>query len=180
MTPQNYILDFLQTKFSFPKELFIPLLERGIGLLKKQPHLKGKLQGGKIEIAFVDDKKIRLMNQKYRGKNKPTDVISLSYFEAEELEGFRTGTETWLPKKLDPSQNLVGEVFISIDTARRQAREHQKTLPEELQFLFAHGLLHIFGYDHETVTERKVMFDLQDKILGTKKWRKVAEEPFKL
>lgn len=161
MLSSKYILDFQDTKVVVNKRPFVSLLNRGIALLKKQPHLKGKLYGGRVEIAFVNDKKIALINQKYRGKNKPTDVISLSYFETDY-----------------PIDNLVGEIIISVETAQRQAKEHRKTLPQELQFLFAHGLLHIFGYDHETPAERKVMFDLQDKILATKKWRRVAEKPF--
>ena len=65
--------------------------------------------------------------------------------------------------------------MISITTARRQARAHGKSLNQELQFLFIHGLLHVFGFDHIKKNERKIMFDLQDKIIGDTSWRAIVE-----
>lgn len=150
------------------------LMERGIQLLVKQKHLKGllggKKAGGVIMLALVDDKQIKELNRDYRGIDKATDVVSLSYFEAEFLE--KDGRND---ADLMAGESLLGEIFISVDTAKKQAREHGKTLKQELQFLFAHGLLHVFGYDHERADERRVMFDLQDQILKTKSWRKIID-----
>jgi len=129
---------------------FAPVLDRTVSILRKNTILKEKLTGGVIQLVLTDDKEIRLLNAEYRGKNKPTDVISLSYFG-----------EPAFPGKND----LVGEIFISVDTARQQAKEHRKSLIHELRFLFAHGLLHVFGYDHEKPEDLEEMFSLQDKIL---------------
>lgn len=140
---------------------FEPYFKKTIKRLKKEPHLRSMMKGGLVQLTFIDDKAIRILNKTYRHKDKPTDVISLSYFE-EETFPF-------------PGGNLIGEIFISMDTAVSQAKDHDKTLLEELQFLFVHGLLHIFGYDHGTASERKIMFDLQDEILGTTMWRPLLD-----
>ncbi len=108
---------------------------------------------------MVTDKQISALNQEYRGNSKPTDVLSFSYYDE---AGF-------------PGENLLGEIAISLPTAQKQAKEHKKSLKEEVQFLFIHGLLHVFGYDHEQLDERKVMFDLQDEIWGSNEWRPLID-----
>lgn len=135
------------------------LYKKGIRLLLKQPHLKGKMHGGVLKVFFVSDEEIARINENYRDQNKPTDVISLSYFEDSPF----------------PGEDMIGEIFISIDTTHRQAKEHHVTPKEESQFLFVHGLLHIFGYDHEEKADREVMFDLQDEIIGHKRWRPLID-----
>lgn len=70
------------------------------------------------------------LNLQYRGKDKPTDVLSFP-----------------LADEIHPS--LLGDVIISVDTASRQAQRRQHSLPEELQILLTHGILHLLGYDHE-------------------------------
>jgi probable rRNA maturation factor len=102
-----------------------------------------------VVLVIVSDEEIRAVNREYRNIDKPTDVVSLSYFD----QGYF------------PDDSLTGEIFISIDTAKRQAKEHKHSLDEELRFLFAHGLLHVFGYDHLKSGERKAMFKLQDEVL---------------
>lgn len=99
-------------------------------------------------MYFIKDAKIRAINSKYRRINKPTDVISLSY----------------LGKTDFPGENLLGEIYISLDTAGRQAQENGNSLKEEILFLFIHGLLHVFGYDHGNKTQKEEMFVLHEKI----------------
>lgn len=88
-----------------------------------------------IGLVLTDDDEIHALNRDFRGKDKPTDVLSFSQLEGEELAG---GT-------------FLGDVVISIDTAERQARARKLTLEEELLRLMIHGTLHLFGYDHENV-----------------------------
>lgn len=135
------------------------LYQKGIRLLQKQDHLKEKMHGGVLKVFFVSDEEIARINDNYRDQNKPTDVISLSYFEESPF----------------PGENMIGEIFISVDTTHKQAKEHGVAPKEEAQFLFVHGLFHIFGYDHEKKADRKVMFDLQDKVIGHKKWRPLID-----
>lgn len=109
-------------------------------------------ENGEIHFVIVDDEEISFINGAYRGKSKPTDVISLSYLDEDSY----------------PQDNLIGEILVSYETAERQAKESRITVKEELRGLFVHGLLHIFGYDHNTAAKKKEMFALQNKILGKK------------
>ena len=173
---ENYVLDFAvrTSGCRIKKSAFEPLFKKTLSLLKKIPDLKkisggvesgGKIQGGlfgggDIHFVIVDDEEISFINSTYRGKNSPTDVISLSYMDEDSY----------------PQNNLIGEIFISLETAARQAKENRKTLKEELQELFTHGLLHIFGYDHKTAAEEKVMLALQKKILRKRPARRKRSE----
>ena len=92
---------------------------------------------------------IKKINKRYRGKNKPTDVISFAYEDSEQF----------------PGEEMLGEIYISIDTARRQSKELSHTLKYELQFLFVHGVLHLLGYTHETEKDDARMMAAANKIL---------------
>lgn len=86
-------------------------------------------------IVFVSDAAIRKLNRQFRGKDSATDVLSFP----SQPESFEAGTET----------NL-GEIVISLDRARSQAKENGLTLVNEVEQLILHGLLHLCGHDHET------------------------------
>lgn len=112
-----------------------------------------------VSVSFVDNKYIHKINKKYRGIDRPTDVISFAFVDAE-------GNYD----KILSSQGIVvlGDIYISIDKAKEQAEEYGHSLHRELCFLFVHGLLHLLGYDHMKEEDEKVMFKLQDEILSAK------------
>ena len=85
---------------------------------------------GTINVALVTDREIRKLNREFRGKNKPTDVLS---FPA--------------PRPL--ASGLLGDIAIATGVAKRQARERRHSVQTELRVLALHGLLHLLGYDHE-------------------------------
>jgi probable rRNA maturation factor len=94
-----------------------------------------------FDVALIDDAEIQRLNAAFRGKHKPTDVLSFPW-----QDGAREVPET-------PGENLsgfLGDVIISVETARRNARKEGHSLPTEIQQLMLHGLLHLLGYDHET------------------------------
>lgn len=93
-----------------------------------------------VSVLFVNDATIHKLNRKFRGKNKPTDV--LSFPQVENLRG----------KLFSPS---LGDIVISLDTAKTQAKEFGVSLYEELLRLLIHGTLHLAGYDHEKVSASK-------------------------
>jgi len=95
-----------------------------------------------ISFIYVDDLEINELNKQYRNMDKPTDVLT---FEGED--------------------DYLGDVFISIDTVKRQAVEFDNTFEEEMSFMFVHGLLHALGYDHIEDDESSEMFAIQDKVL---------------
>lgn len=104
-----------------------------------------------ILVHLISDAVMKKLNSEYRHKAKATDVLSFSYLESE--------TPLF-------AHEPVGEVYVSLDTAARQAREWNTTLAEELAVLTAHGALHIMGYDHEkSDSEMKKMRRLEKQIL---------------
>lgn len=92
-----------------------------------------------ISLVFVNDKTIREMNLRYRGKDKVTDVLSFPMYEFD------------LTNKavFDHDKILLGDIVISVPQALRQAEERTITLEEEVLRLAIHGMLHLLGYDHE-------------------------------
>jgi len=114
------------------------------------------LSGVELSIALVDDATIHDLNRSYRHKDKPTDVLSFPLHER---------PAGWKPKGAKgaeigagwPYQGPLGDVILSIDTARRQAAEQGRPLLAELTMLLAHGLLHLVGYDHRTAAEDREM-----------------------
>jgi len=90
---------------------------------------------GQVTVLLTTDEGVRRLNRRFRGKNKPTDVLS---FPAGPLPGAR------------PVEQAAGDLAISVATARRQAVEQGHSLATEIKVLMLHGLLHLAGYDHET------------------------------
>ncbi len=85
---------------------------------------------GEVNLLLADDARLKALNKAFRGKNKPTDVLS---FPA-----------------ADNGEGMAGDLAISIETAQRQADEHGHGLADEVRILTLHGLLHLAGHDHET------------------------------
>ena len=104
-----------------------------------------------LSVLLCDDETIRLLNRRYRKKNRPTDVLAFPMNEGS-----------------DPSPNpgLLGDVVISIPTATRQANEHDRPIIQEVTFLLAHGLLHLIGYDHATQREEREMSARTEELLA--------------
>jgi len=152
----------LVKSFAGTKKLFSESLGRAEKVLLKMPKFKKNLRGC-VMLTLVNDRQIHALNRDYRSVDKPTDVLSFSYFGEKKFP------------EADVNSDTIGEIVISIPTAKKQAKDHKKTLNEELQFLFLHGLLHVFGFDHIKKNEREKMFDLQDKIIGNKSWRAIAD-----
>ncbi len=120
-------------------------------LLSKIAHRALEVLGlnrAELSIVLVSDAQIRRLNKLYRNKDKPTDVLSFSI--GEKVNG-------WL---------ILGDIVISVDTAKRQAQELGYSLEEELKRLLVHGLVHLLGYDHELGgEEEKKFFELEEFVL---------------
>jgi len=106
-----------------------------------------------ISILFTDDEFIRSLNNKYRGIDKPTDVLSFSL-----QEGAIKYPEV-------ESDKLLGDIIISVETAQRQADTLNHTIEKELAVLLIHGLLHLTGYDHEKNEDYKIMWEKESEML---------------
>ena len=105
-----------------------------------------------LSIVLCDDATIHPLNRDYRGKDKPTDVLSFAQ---------REGEFAFL------EDNLLGDVIISMDTTIRQAQERRHSTEVELRVLLVHGILHLLGYDHIEDDEAEVMEAKEREILAT-------------
>ena len=109
------------------------------------------LLNSEVSLVFVDDDYIRKLNRDYRGIDKPTDVLSFAMDEGEEMP------ECYV--------KILGDVIISLPTAKRQAEAYGHTCERELIFLVIHGTLHLLGYDHSDDKEREVMSKQEKEFL---------------
>lgn len=101
-----------------------------------------------LSIGLIGNAEMRKLNAKFRKKDYPTDVLS---FPA--------------PEELPGVARLLGDVIISVDKARQQAKERRRSLDEEIVTLLIHGVLHLLGYDHErSAKDARVMTRLEKKI----------------
>ncbi len=102
-----------------------------------------------VDVTIVGEKEIQDINKQYRNNDKVTDVISFAFDESNAIS----------------NSPVVGEMYICYQKAIDQAKEYGHSLKRELCFLFCHGLLHLYGYDHMEEAQAEQMFKLQDIIL---------------
>ena len=101
-----------------------------------------ELEDAELSILLCDDATIRSLNRRYRNRNQSTDVLAFAMREG-------PGGDT--------ASGLLGDVVISLPTARRQAGRHDRPIVDEVTMLLAHGLLHLIGYDHQADAEEAEM-----------------------
>ncbi|MCL2719793.1 MAG: rRNA maturation RNase YbeY [Treponema sp.] len=110
-----------------------------------------KRDNWELSILFCGNDKITELNNKYRDKNEPTDILSFNLGETI----IEDGKTVYLP----------GDIIISLDTLRENAEYFQIPQDEELRRLLIHGILHLDGMDHETLDSNEPMLKLQEEIL---------------
>ena len=110
-----------------------------------------ELRGVALAVTLTTDRRIRALNRRWRQKDHATDVLS-----------FPGGP----PPPGWPGPLVLGDVVISLDTARRQAKDEGRTLGGELERYLAHGLLHLLGHDHHRKAPARRMAELEDRLLG--------------
>jgi probable rRNA maturation factor len=126
-----------------PRNLRLPsarTLAGFLGLAQAAVRLKGR-----VTVLLTTDTAIRRLNHEFRGKNKPTDVLSFP------ADGSFPGSG---------ADKIAGDLAISVPTALRQAMEQGHALSIEIKVLILHGLLHLAGYDHEADTGRMARREL--------------------
>ena len=108
-----------------------------------------RLERSEVELGLIliNDRQIRVLNRKYRGKDRPTDVLA---FPLSLNPRIIKGKSQRVP-------HLLGDVVISVKTARRQAREFGHDIFQEMGRLLIHGTLHLIGYDHEKLRDARRM-----------------------
>lgn len=125
------------------------------------------LEEVEIGLTLVDDAAMAELNEQYRAVAGPTDVLSFPIWTDEQLVDVRSSPEKYPERPL-----LLGDVVVSVETARRQAEEYGHDLGRELAFLFVHGVLHLLGYEHDDEPSRLKMRAKEEAVLAATGWRR--------
>jgi probable rRNA maturation factor len=107
-----------------------------------------------ISLVFAGEKRIKKINKACRGINRSTDVLS---FEGGDDEGFVSAKDDFL---------YLGEIFICVPVAKRQAKAHSHSFKKEISVLLVHGLFHLLGYDHIDDKDYEIMNRKEKELLG--------------
>ena len=107
-----------------------------------------------LSLTITTNDGIQVINNTYRGKNMPTDVISFAYNE----------TENFGPV------NVLGDIIISIDRVKEQAEDYGHSVEREFYYVLCHGMLHLLGYDHIEENDKKIMRKREEEILNVFKY----------
>ena len=107
-----------------------------------------------LSVVLADDALVQTLNRDYRGKDKPTNVLSFALTESDSPEA-------------EDAPTLLGDVVLAWETVAREAGEQGKPLADHLSHLVVHGVLHLLGYDHEVDAEAEEMERLEVEVLAT-------------
>lgn len=109
--------------------------------------VRGRDTPGFVTVALSSDTHVRDLNGRFRGKPKPTNVLSF-------------------PAGAGAPDGHIGDIVLGLETVMREAQEQDIPLPHHVQHLIVHGVLHLLGYDHETSTDAEKMEALEISILS--------------
>ncbi len=112
---------------------------------------KEHIENAIFNIIFVSNKEIHKINKKYRHTDRVTDVISFALEDNNEI--------------INDEIRVLGDIYIAIDVAYKQALEYNHSRLREVCFLATHGILHLLGYDHMIEKDEKRMFSHQEELL---------------
>ena len=134
------------------EEINYKLIEK---VISEALRYEGVNDNTEVSVTIVDNEEIRKINNKFRNIVRATDVLSfpLIDFDNESLPD-------------DGSKIYLGDIIISIERAKEQAKEYGHSIDREIGFLTAHSMLHLLGYDHMVPEEEKEMFAKQEEILN--------------
>lgn len=107
-----------------------------------------------LSLVILGDQKIKKLNKNYRNIDKVTDVLSFGYFSTKKIQ------------KPQIDCCILGEILINYEQVKRQARLNKISFQQEFNFLFVHGLLHVFGFIHNTTNKAKQMDRMIKKVLA--------------
>ena len=116
---------------------------------------KEKLENCVFNIILVDDDYIHKLNKEYRNIDRITDVISFALEDDD--------------NEYESNLRVLGDIYISVDTAYKQAKEYNHSNLREICFLATHGILHLLGYDHIEEEDEIIMFEKQEALLNAYK-----------
>lgn len=143
---------FHYTLFNVPKLLTKKYIESVGGALEEITKIPQK---GYVNIIVVSSKEIAALNETYRGKEGPTDILTFPY------------TDT-----VKKTTDIAGEIYLCLEKIQYYAEERWTNYAEQLKYIIIHWLVHMMGYDHETEEESQKMEKIEKRILALLKEEK--------
>ena len=129
---------------SFPADLeFEPEILATVQTAASKAGALYGLKNAEVSITLTNNEHIHELNLRYRGTDRPTDVLSFALNEGEEPEIFD-----------GPAVDVLGDIIISVERTVEQAAEYGHSVQREIAFLTVHGMLHLLGYDHMEEADR--------------------------
>lgn len=130
------------------------LPERLDPLVRRTLNFAGVLDNPvELSVLLTNDTTVRCLNRDYRGKDRPTNVLTFALTDAEG------------PASLPDQPTVLGDVLLAFETVTREARDANKTLYNHVFHLVTHGVLHLLGYDHQVEEDAQEMERLETAIL---------------
>ena len=111
-----------------------------------------------ISITLTTPENIKIINQKYRNIDRPTDVLSFPMFEKGELD-LKIKNNDFL------HEDILGDIVISIEQVEKQAEEYGHSFEREFAYMIVHGFYHLMGYDHIKEEDKQIMRPKEEKVL---------------
>lgn len=148
------------------KETLSPVLDEQLTAAARVLLAQYGPENGEVAIILAEDSYLQELNRRFRGLDAPTDVLAFNMLEpAGSKEAEAAGEST----------AAVGDIYISLDRARDQAAQAGRPFEREVLILAIHGLLHLFGYDHDSAAAAETMEQKEADILGeivNSSWRR--------
>ncbi|MEM7441952.1 MAG: rRNA maturation RNase YbeY [Pseudomonadota bacterium] len=135
----------------WPEDVLDPLPS----LVRRALEAAGTLDGlVELSVILTSDETVRTYNRDYRGKDKPTNVLSFALTEGDDL--------TPLPGQ----PTALGDILLAFETVAREAQDENKSLHDHVLHLVTHGVLHLLGYDHQITEDAREMESAETAILA--------------
>jgi probable rRNA maturation factor len=115
-----------------------------------------------ICISFIDDTGMRELNKTYRRMDKTTDVLSFP----QDVTNLTLDLNAAIAFENKNQTLILGDIVISVDTAKKHSAIHRKSIEEEIDKLIIHGILHLLGYDHKKKSDANLMREKENELLS--------------
>lgn len=135
-------------------------VKAGLATTRPRPRMLARQETLALSLVLADDASVQALNHSYRGKNKPTNVLSFAALDSGAA-----------PHHLPAGMPLhLGDVILALETLKAEAREQGKSFKQHFTHLVVHGVLHLLGFDHERDQDARVMEELERNVLAGLGW----------
>lgn len=145
----NIYIDNKQSKVSVDKEITNIIIK----VINKSLEMEKIPKDAEVSVVLVDNEEIKYLNEAYRGVPKETDV--LSFPQIDNLDEIKSSS----------TELILGDIVISLEKAKEQALEFSHSFKREVAFLTAHSMFHLFGFDHDSEKNTKIMREKEENLL---------------